>query len=186
MKIRGLTIKWCSPSFRDFALAVMTGNCERYSVLESRSNGIGCIQLPASDQEDWLKGTVAALSASLVFQTIDLFLVMFAKRTKKGDRREVRGTRFRRPWLSMFGGTITLITLIYYGANTASHLPPGVTDVVWIYRKEPVAAIGRVCQVRLKSPGLRGMIIGWTDGVFESWGTIYHGKLVSKVISNEL
>ena len=180
---KGLTVKWCSPSFRDFALAVMTGNCERYSVIESSSNGIGCIQLPASEQEDWLRGTVAALSVSLAFETIDFFLVLVTRHTKRRERK-VRGTRLRRPWLSMFGGTLILIILIYYGAHAANHLPPGVTDVVWIYRKEPMADIGRVCQARLKSPGLRGMIIGWTDGVFGSWGTVFNGKQVSEAISH--
>ena len=183
MKTRGLTVKWCSPSFRDFALAVTTGNCERYNVIESSSNGIGCIRLPASQQEDWLKGTVAALSVSLVFETIDLLLVKFAGRTKEGHKRVVLGTRLRRPWLSMFGGALTLIILIYYGANYANDLPPGITDVVWIYRKEPMADIGRVCQGRLKSSGLRGMIIGWTDGLFDNWGTTYHGKIFSRAIS---
>ncbi|KAF2675875.1 hypothetical protein K458DRAFT_482123 [Lentithecium fluviatile CBS 122367] len=186
MNTRDLTVNWCSPTFRDFALAVTTGNCDLYSVIESSSNGIGCIQLPASQQEDWLKGTVAALSVSLVFEVFDVLLVKLVGRNKKGDNVEVNGTRLRRPWLSMFGGALVLIILIYYGAETANHLPPGVTDVVWIYRKEPKADIGRVCNVYLKSPGLRGMIIGWTDGLFDSWGPIYHGKEVIKAIRKEL
>ncbi|KAF2677756.1 hypothetical protein K458DRAFT_465845 [Lentithecium fluviatile CBS 122367] len=48
MNTRDLTVNWCSPTFRDFALAVTTGNCDLYSVIESSSNGIGCIQLPAT------------------------------------------------------------------------------------------------------------------------------------------
>jgi hypothetical protein len=178
---KGLTVNWCSPSFRDFALAVTTGNCELYPVLESSSNGIGCIQLPASRQDDWLKGTLGALSVSLLFEVLDLLLVKYVRRTQDGQDVQARDTRLRRPWLSMFGGVAVFIVLICYGPVTAGSLPPGVTDVVWIYRKEPMAEIGRVCRGTLKSPGLRGMIIGWTDGLFDSWGTVYHGKIVGEL-----
>jgi hypothetical protein len=187
LKKRDLTVNWCSPTFRDFALAITTGNCERYSIIDSSSNGIGCVQLPASQQEEWLKGTVGALSISLLCEAIDLFLVRFVKKEdKEGNPIEARGTRLRRPWCSLFLGPLVFVILIYHGASAANDLPPGVTDLVWIYRKEPMAEAGRVCQAHLRSPGLRGMIIGWTDGLFDSWGTLYHGKVVSKLTSRNL
>jgi len=186
LKKKNLTVKWCSPTFRDFALAVTTGNCQLYRIIDSSSYGIGCIELPAYQQEDWLKGTVAALSISLVCQVVDLLLVKFAGRTKQGRDRKVRGTRLRRPWLSLFIGPLIFVLLIYYGLITANQLPKGVTDVIWIYRKDSTADIGRVCRGSLKSPGLRGMIIGWTDGLFGSWGSLYNGRVISKMIHQEL
>ena len=186
LKKKNLTVKWCSPTFRDFALAVTTGNCERYRIIESSSNGIGCIELPAYQQEDWLKGTVAILSISLVCQVVDLLLVKFAGRTKNGQHRRVRGTRLRRPWCTLFIGPLIFFILIYYGTTSANQLPKGVTDVVWIYRKEPMADLGRVCRGSLKSPGLRGMIIGWTDGLFDSWGSLYHGRVLRRKSPHEL
>ena len=186
LKTRDLTVNWCSPTFRDFALAITTGNCVKYDIIDSSSNGIGCIQLPASQQEEWLKGTVGALSISLLCEIIDVVLVRFARRTQDGYHRQAKGTRLRRPWCSLFLGPLVFVILIYYGVDTASNLPPGVTDLVWIYRKEPTADIGRVCQAHLRSPGLRGMIIGWTDGLFDSWGSVYHGKVESKILGREL
>lgn len=169
---KNLTVRWCSPSFRDFALAITTGNCKKYEIAESSSNGIGCIYLPAEQQRDWLTGTIVGLAAALAIQFIDTVLLRCSKSWR------FRGVKMQRPWLTMFGGILMLVLLISFGVSYSSRLPPGVTDVVWVYRKEPGADVGRVCQVNLKSPGLRGMIIGWTDGVFASWGDSYHGSLL--------
>lgn len=170
-----LNVRWCSPSFRDFALAVTTGNCEKYEIAESSSNGIGCIYLPAEQQRGWLTGTVVGLAAALVMELIDMLLL----RCSKGRR--FRGVKMQRPWLTMFGGVLVLVLLVSFGVFYSNQLPPGVTDVVCVYRKEPGADVGRVCQVNLKSPGLRGMIIGWSDGVFASWGDAYHGNIVQRL-----
>ena len=67
------------------------------------------------EQEDWLKGTVAVLSVSLACQVVDLLLVKFARRTYEGRDREVRGTRLRRPLLSLFIVPLIYFILIYYG-----------------------------------------------------------------------
>jgi hypothetical protein len=68
-----------------------------------------------------------------------------------------------------------LVILVAFGVFNAARLPAGVTDAVWIYHKEPRATVGRVCQAKLQAPGLRGMIIGWTDAVFSGWGNVYYG-----------
>ncbi|KAJ4162241.1 hypothetical protein NW765_010336 [Fusarium oxysporum] len=167
--IANLTVKWCSPSFRDFAIAVTTGNCEKYNVTSSSSNGIGCISLPARQQRDWLTGTIVGLGAALVLQAVDMVLMRCAR-----DRR-CRGVEMQRPWFTMFGGTLMLVILVAFGVFNAARLPAGVTDAVWIYHKEPRATVGRVCQAKLQAPGLRGMIIGWTDAVFSGWGDVYYG-----------
>ncbi|KAF2195800.1 hypothetical protein K469DRAFT_649992 [Zopfia rhizophila CBS 207.26] len=170
---KGLTVKWCAPAFRDFAKAITTGDCQAYEIGPSSSNGIGCIDVPARHQEDWLTGTIICLSASIAFQVIDMVLLRCAHGKK------FRGVKMQRPWLTMFGGVLILVMLIAYGVFNANRLPPGVTNTVWIYRKEPCEMLGRVCQGNLKSPGLRGMIIGWSDGLFDSWGSVYHGSRLS-------
>ncbi|KAH7013973.1 hypothetical protein EDB80DRAFT_569285 [Ilyonectria destructans] len=169
-----LTVKWCSPSFRDFAIAISTGDCEIYEVTGSSSNGIGCISLPAQQQRDWLTTTIAGLAAALVFQGLDLALIRCAR------GRQCRGVQMQRPWFTMFAGALLLVILIAFGVFNAARLPVGVTDVVWIYRKEPMTTLGRVCQGKLKAPGLRGMIIGWTDGLFDGWGSVYNGNVVHR------
>ncbi|PGH02715.1 hypothetical protein AJ80_08812 [Polytolypa hystricis UAMH7299] len=170
-KQHDLRVKWCSPAFRDFALAITTGGCDKYAINESRSNGIGCIKILAQDQRLWLTGTIIGLSAGLVFQVLDMALL----RMSKG--RKCRGVKMQRPWLTMFSGILILVILIAFSVFNANQLPGGITDVVWIYRKEPDVTVGRVCKGTLKSPGLRGMIIGWTDGLFDGWGSVYHGTI---------
>ena len=49
-----------------------------------------------------------------------------------------------------------------------------------------MAGAGRVCRGSLKSPGLRGMIVGWTDGLFGSWCSLYNGRVVGEMIHHEL
>lgn len=81
----------------------------------------------------------------------------------------------QRPWLTMFSGILMIVILITFGIYNAGRLPAGISSLVWIFRKSEKEEIGAVCWGRLNSPGLRGMIIGWTDGLFDSWGWVYHG-----------
>lgn len=165
-----LLMKWCSPSFQDFTLAVITGTCQKFTTFSGGSNGLSCIELPAEQQYFWLTGTIVLLSCTMVAQVADI-LLLSVTRTER-----VHGVRMRRPWLTMFGGVIVLIILICYGVFTSRQLPAGITETVWIYRKEPHDAFGRVCEVRLWNSGLRGMILGWSDGLFSSWGYTYYGR----------
>jgi hypothetical protein len=167
---KDIRVNWCSPAFRDFAIAVTTGNCEKFDVLDSSSNGIGCISLPGDQQREWLLATVIALISSLVAEFLDTANMLMSEAHWKP-----RGSRFRRPWLTMFGGCAMLIVLIDYGRRNANDLPNGVTQTVWIYRKEPSRDLGRVCRGMLNPPGLRGVMIGYMDGLFESWGEAYFG-----------
>lgn len=167
---KDLKVNWCSPSFRDFALAVSTGNCQHYPVLPSSSNGIGCIALPGTQQTDWLRGTAIALTVALFCQTADWVLMMCTNSESRW-----RGVKFQRPWLTMAAGVIVLVVLIYAGRVNANELPEGVTRTVWIYRKEESSALGRVCKGELDPPGLRGTMIGYMDGLFQSWGGVYDG-----------
>lgn len=170
LRTKDLTVNWCSPAFRDFALAVTTGNCQLYRVLPSSSNGIGCIALPGDQQRDWLRGTAIALSVALFCQTSDWVLMMCTN-----SKSRWRGVKFQRPWLTMAAGVIVLVVLVYAGRVNADEVPKGVTRTVWIYRKEESRSLGRVCKGELSPPGLRGTMIGYMDGLFESWGGVYDG-----------
>ncbi|KAH7159293.1 hypothetical protein DER46DRAFT_627641 [Fusarium sp. MPI-SDFR-AT-0072] len=149
-----LVLALCSPSFRDFAIAVTTGNYKKYKITNSSCNSIGCISLPARQQRDWLTGTIVGLGAALVLEALGMALISCAR------GRRFRVVEMQRPWFTMFGGTLMLVILIVFGVFNALRLPAGITDIVWIYHKEPRATVGRVCQVKLKASGLRGMIIG--------------------------
>jgi hypothetical protein len=164
-----IRVKWCSPAFRDFAIAVKTGNCATYPVIDADSSGIGCIKIPATQQRNWLVGTIIALVLAIVCQIVDTVLLLSA------GGKSCRGVTLQRPWLTMFGGGIILIVLISISASNSIRLPEGITETVWIYRKDPSTAAGRVCQGTLKYPGLRGSLIGYEDGIFSGWSATYFG-----------
>jgi hypothetical protein len=108
--VKDVKVNWCSPAFRDFAIAVTTGNCQKVEVIDSSSNGIGCISLPGDQQREWLLGTVIALIAALICQAIDA-VIMLASDAKWRPR----GLKARRPWSTMIGGCATLGVLIFFG-----------------------------------------------------------------------
>jgi hypothetical protein len=168
---KDITVTWCSPAFRDFVVAVTTGNCQKFKVISSSSNGIGCVSLPGSQQRDWLRGTIIALSTALLCEVADTVLMMCT--TSETAWRKVKA---QRPWFTMFFGVIMLTMLIVEGLGDASSLPKGLTEAVWVYRKEASRAVGRVCKGKLNAPGLRGMMIGYMDGLFQSWGGLYDGR----------
>lgn len=116
-----IKVKWCSPAFRDFTVAVvMPGTCDIYPVTESSSNSISCIELPAHQEADWLTGTIVFLSASLIFQVADMALLRCA------HGRRFRGVRMQRPWMTMFGGVLITVILIAFGIFNAGRLPLGL------------------------------------------------------------
>ncbi|EON61612.1 hypothetical protein W97_00827 [Coniosporium apollinis CBS 100218] len=166
---KDLTVEWCSPMFQVSALAVLDGNCQFHPIKSAMNKILGCIDLPATQQIDWLNATVMILSVSLcceAFDTVLLASVNFGCRW--------RGMRMRRPWLSMIGGVLVLVVMAVVGQINASSLPQGM-GTVWVYRREPSLGAMTVCQGRLADAGIRGSILGWTDGFLNSWGTTYYG-----------
>jgi hypothetical protein len=156
--------------FQAGALSVMS-NCDMHRVDMSASQGIGCIRLPADDQYRWLAGTVAVLSICLVFEILDgAILVLVSAKSSW------RGNKMKRPWFSMFAGNMVLICILIVGIYSASQLPRQITKLVWVFRYEPSIQASTVCIGTLKSYGVRGSIIGWTDGFLKSWGEAYIGS----------
>jgi hypothetical protein len=164
-----LFVKWCSPTFRDFAIAVRTGNCKVYPIVSGEDNGIDCISIPGEQQKLWLLLTIVGLSLAFFCQFVDILFMLSDK------KKRCAGVKLKRPWTTMFFGTAVLFILIIVGILNAEQLPTGITDVIWLYRRDSDTSPGRVCQGTLSPPGLRGNIIAWTDGVFDNWNATYYG-----------
>jgi hypothetical protein len=160
-------VRWCSPIFQPFGIAVRDGDCHIYNIDQSFNKGIGCIYLPGIQQEEWLKGTVAGTSISLLLEIIDLIVLMFVSSHYKP-----RGVKMRRPWCSMFSGLAILGAMLMFSVIYAQDLPPGITSKIWVVinSEKPSIYSGQLC-----SAGLRGAMIGWNDGLFSSWGKTYFG-----------
>jgi hypothetical protein len=164
-----LTVAWCSPAFQDNSMVVQTGNCEFFPITISASKGIGCMNIPGTEQRGWLLGTIISLVFALILQSLDALLMSMSKTQK------FRGVKLQRPWLTMIAGVVVLGILIAFGVFQSRRLPAAITETIWVYRKEPNAAEGRICQGIIDPSGLRGMLIGWLDGVLGNWGEIYSG-----------
>ncbi|OBR14810.1 hypothetical protein CH63R_03536 [Colletotrichum higginsianum IMI 349063] len=166
----GLKAEWCSPMFQS-AEAVLV-NCETppTQVEKSFSQGIGCISLPADEQYHWLNITVVVLLVSVVFEIFDAAILVLVGNNARWWR-----ARMKRPWFTMFTGNAVLLCILVSGVISSSHLPIGVNRTVWVFKYEQSVRSAIVCQGTLMSAGVRGSIIGWTDGFLSSWGSTYTG-----------
>jgi hypothetical protein len=75
----------------------------------------------------------------------------------------------------MFTGIVILIVLVIGGYNNSTTLPPGMTQSILVYMNDKSADALTACRGDIFPAGLRGAILGWTDGVFNSWNTTYYG-----------
>jgi energy-coupling factor transporter transmembrane protein EcfT len=172
LAVKGLKAVWCSPFFQPQALVILSG-CDVLPVVTSSSQGIACVELDADQQRTWLFMTTFILSLSLVFQLVDSCLLALNDGEQRGCHKAVK---LRRPWLTTFGGMIILIILLMKGVEYADRLPNGISEGVIVFRYDPSLNAHSVCKAHLKTPGLRGAIIGYSDGLFSSWGETYLGK----------
>lgn len=162
-------VSWCATIFQPFGIAMADGNCNVYNVVhKSDIHGIGCIKIPGVWQRQWLRGTIILTSLGLGFQVVDLLILSLVHNSCKW-----RGVKMRRPWTTMISGLVVLCITLFYGLQYASMLPPGITERVTI----AVELKGmKAFDATLTTAGLRGAIIGWNDGLFESWGGSYFGS----------
>lgn len=75
----------------------------------------------------------------------------------------------------MFFGIIILVLLITFGLFNSTNLPTGMNADVWIYNNMLGGEELSVCRGSLRPGGLRGSILGWTDGLLQGWGSTYFG-----------
>ncbi|KAL8789488.1 MAG: hypothetical protein Q9213_001101 [Squamulea squamosa] len=163
-------VRWCSPLFQPFGLAAVDGDCHVYDIDQNKHKGIGCIQIPGYWQQQWLKGTVAGVALELIFEVVDLLILSGTNRHRKTCGGAVK---MKRPWTTIFSGAIVLLVTLIYGINYSSSLPPGVTGRMTVVENSQGPA---AYTISLVSSGLRGTIIGWSDGLFENFRTTYFGN----------
>lgn len=160
--------QWCSPLFQPFGITALDGDGHAYAIIQSSNKGIGCIGIPGVWQRQWLKGTVAVLILELVFQLLDTVVLTLVSSSAKW-----RGVKMRRPWFSIFLGMLVLLVMLICGIFFASELPPEITKSVKVIT-ESEGKVGSY-DIVLINAGLRGAILGWSDGLFENWRTTYFG-----------
>lgn len=161
-------VSWCSPLFQPFGLAAVDSNCNVFPVAQSGTRGIGCIQIPGIWQQQWLTGTVVVTSIELIFEVIDVMVLALVSTTAK-----VRGAKLKRPWATIFSGLAVLGVMLIFGIVYATTIPPqvGTRLTVAMNVDGKIVSYGGT----LTTAGLRGSLIGWNDGLFESWQRAYFG-----------
>ena len=162
-------VSWCSPFFQPFGVAAIDGSCNVYHISQSTHKGIGCITLPGEWQQQWLKGTIAGVGIELCTELVDLLILSLVN----GKRKIFQAVKLKRPWATIFSGLIVLIVTLIYGVNYSLYLPPVLTDRITVLMdvQGPASFTGN-----MTSAGLRGAIIAWSDGLFESWRDAYFGS----------
>lgn len=173
-KVRDLTARWCSPDFQPGVIALIDGNCNVRKIADSHdfNRGIACVELPATQQITWLTNTVVIVSISLGVQFFDAVTMIMSHGNSAACLQMINP---RRPWLTTIAGLFIYIVLASGGIELANHLPDGITQRVLVLRFERSLGVFPVCASRLLSPGLRGAVIGYTDGLFNSWGSAFYG-----------
>ncbi|KAH8748381.1 hypothetical protein BGZ57DRAFT_835419 [Hyaloscypha finlandica] len=173
LNVDHLEVSWCSPIFTTFSLAVLDGNCNQYEITQDFKKSIGCIKMRATEQRQWLQATIVLTSLFLSIQLLDLVIMLLVN----SKYRIMKAVKMKRPWFSMISGILILVVILIFGVVEASNLPKGITERVWVVMKvgNNVAA----CSGSLTPAGLRGAVIGWTDGLLQSWGAAYFGASAS-------
>lgn len=161
-------VEWCSPLFQPFGIVALDGDGHAYSIIQDSNKGIGCIAIAGVWQRGWLKGTVAILIVELAFEFIDTLILINVSSSQRW-----RGVKMRRPWCSIFLGMMVLLVILICGLFFASQLPPEITKSVTVVM-ESKGFVGSY-EVLLTNAGLRGAILGWSDGLFKSWRSTYFG-----------
>ncbi|KAJ4171541.1 hypothetical protein NW754_013309 [Fusarium falciforme] len=165
-----VTAQWCSTFFAT-AVAVES-DCKLYDVTPSLSQGIGCITIKGYEQYTWLQASIIIISLSLAFQVFDCTIMTLVSGTTRW-----RGAKMKRPWFTMFTGNIVLLVLIVVGVFQSQRLPRDVSPSVLVYKHgRGLGNSNHTCIGELTPYGVRGAIIGWTDGFLESWGDTYSPK----------
>jgi hypothetical protein len=162
---------WCSPAFLSLSQGeVQDANCNWRPIHKDERQGVGCVNLPpGTRQQRWLIGTIAIVVASLIFQTIDFFVLVLVNVKYK----TFSGVKLKRPWFSIFIGLALMLTVAGMSGIHSMSLPEEINETVLV-RMNDTSGPTTQC-VTLFAAGLRGSIIGWHDGVFKSWGTLFFG-----------
>ncbi len=106
---------------------------------------------------------------SLIFEVVDFtFLILVNVKY-----RTFRGVKLKRPWFSILFGLAAMLTIAGFSGIHSTSMPDGINEKVLVVSN---GTSPFVCTGSLHPAGLRGAVLGWTDGVFESWGSLYFGS----------
>jgi hypothetical protein len=75
----------------------------------------------------------------------------------------------------MFTGLVILIMIAFFGYSHSTTLPQPITQFVLVYMDNLASDARSVCRGDLYPAGLRGAILGWSDGIFAAFKTVYYG-----------
>ncbi|KAK5046676.1 hypothetical protein LTR84_007437 [Exophiala bonariae] len=169
-KKKDVRASWCSPMFSLFGVAEFDSNCVFREISGSPNKGLGCIELDGKRQRLWLMVTLICLLLSVVVQMVDLILL--CSRFRRWAPFSFLAVNLQRPWATITLGFGTLVLILAFGANDAYTLPYGISENIWLVvdSGEPF-----VCTGTLTPAGERGQFLGWLDGIFQSWGSVYFG-----------
>jgi hypothetical protein len=162
-----ITATWCSPLFTS-GIAAQIGSCSLYQIDRSYSQSIGCIRLQGYDQYAWLKASIILVSLSLIFEVFDCVVLSLVHKDSRWH-----GAKMKRPWFTMFTGNVVLVVMIVVGVFQSQRLPKSVNERMMIYKYETSLKLASVCVGEVTPYGVRGEIIGWTDGFLRAWGETY-------------
>ena len=160
-------VEWCSTLFQPFGIAIVDGNCDIRYIEQNDHRGIGCVKLPGLRQQSWIKATIGVIIMELLVELVDLIIMYHVDVTTKW-----REVKMKRLWAFIISGIVVLLATLIMGIQYANSLPPKITERVMVL---PNVTGPSSYSVRLHSAGLRGNIIGWSDGLLESWGDTYFG-----------
>jgi hypothetical protein len=105
---------------------------------------------------------------SLVFEAVDFILLILVNI----KYRTMSGLKLKRPWFSLFFGLLAMFIVAGFSGIHSMSMPDGINQRVLVVTNETSPF---VCVGNLHAAGLRGSVLGWTDGVFESWSSVYFG-----------
>jgi hypothetical protein len=151
---------WCSPAFQ-MGDKVYDVGCHNYTVI-SPTGRIGCIEIPTIHHSS-IEGTLVVGGFGVALELIEMLRILILRYTG-GDSGKVR-----RPWLTISFGIGVWIWLLGVGLRRAKSLP--ILD----HRVAILEQSGMGCQTQLLPGGVRGQIIGWSDGLFAKVNYSYFG-----------
>jgi hypothetical protein len=70
-----------------------------------------------------------------------------------------------------------MMTLAITSGFHSMYLPDGLSQSILIFRHDPSSDSFGVCVGQVHAAGLRGAILGWTDGLLDLLKRLYYGPL---------
>jgi hypothetical protein len=112
--------------------------------------------------------TKITLFLAICIEVIDALILSFVNLSRSWWT-----VQLKTPWFTMVFGLIMLVLISVVGAMDSYSLPPGISEKIWLVVDS--GADPFICTEHLSPAGLRGQLIGWLDGLLQSWKSTYFG-----------